>query len=265
MAENGASTHPGGATARPPEGRAPVAILGVEVASLDEDEAVALLDAAVAERRATRVAFANANLLNFAAHDADLRRALARFTVLNDGIGVDIARRVLAGGPFAANLNGTDFVPHYLETRRHALRIYLFGATEETVRRARAILSARYPRHDFVGHQHGFLAPETWPDAASAIARTRADLLVVALGNPRQEMWIDAHHAATGATVAMGVGALFDFVAGNVRRAPPIARRLRVEWIYRLALEPRRLARRYLIGNGAFLWRVARQRLGGRS
>ena len=76
------------------------------------------------------------------------------------------------------------------------------------------------------------------------------------MGNPLQELWIDEHGAVTGATLFFAVGALLDFQAGTVRRAPAWVRRLRCEWIFRLFQEPLRLAQRYLIGNFVFLGRV---------
>lgn len=88
------------------------------------------------------------------------------------------------------------------------------------------------------------------------IRAVRADCVLVAMGNPLQEIWIDEHGDKTGATLFFAVGALLDFQAGTVRRAPAWVRRLRCEWIFRLLQEPLRLAQRYLIGNFVFLGRV---------
>jgi len=96
-----------------------------------------------------------------------------------------------------------------------------------------------------------------------AIRASGATLLLVALGNPAQELWIGRHLAATGVQVAFGVGALFDFLAGEVSRAPAFVRRTRLEWAWRLMLEPKRLFRRYVLGNPLFLMRVMRRRLLG--
>jgi exopolysaccharide biosynthesis WecB/TagA/CpsF family protein len=103
-----------------------------------------------------------------------------------------------------------------------------------------------------VGVENGF------GDRVAAAARIRAacpDVLLVALGNPLQEFWIAEHLRALDARVAIGVGALFDYLAGRVRRAPRWVRALRSEWVFRMLMEPRRLAQRYLVGNPVFLWR----------
>ena len=91
------------------------------------------------------------------------------------------------------------------------------------------------------------------------IRHSGADVVLVAMGNPKQELFIHNHLAATGCLVGIGVGALFDFLAGSVPRAVPRVQRWRLEWVYRLAQEPRRLAGRYLVGNPLFLMRILRQ------
>ena len=92
----------------------------------------------------------------------------------------------------------------------------------------------------------------------------RADLLFVAMGSPKQEHWIASNVALTGARFALGVGGSFDHLSGLVRRAPRWMQRTGLEWLHRFVQEPRRLWRRYLIGNTAFIWLVIRQRLRAR-
>ena len=267
-----AGTTPGGAVATSPPrssdgtGRSRFAgiettdILGVDVLALDEARALAIVDDAIADRRQLSIAFANANLLNFAAADESLREALSRFMVLNDGIGVDLARRMLEGHPFPANPNGTEFNPYIFEHSRHDLRVFFLGATEDMVRRAGAAIERDHPRHTMVGVQHGFAPPEEQGEIADRIASLDVDVLMVAMGNPRQEAWLAEYQERSGAIVGLGVGAMFDRFAGVVQRPPAIVLKLRVEWLYRLLREPRRLARRYLVGNGLFLWRVWKQK-----
>ncbi|PRD64620.1 hypothetical protein C6P64_13660 [Malikia granosa] len=109
------------------------------------------------------------------------------------------------------------------------------------------------------------MAPRSVPAAITMrkIRLTQADALLVGVGAPRQERWIQAHAAATGTTVVVGVGGLFDYYAGNIARAPLWMRRSGLEWLFRLLQEPRRLARRYLVGNWVFMMRVIGDRLRG--
>jgi exopolysaccharide biosynthesis WecB/TagA/CpsF family protein len=109
-----------------------------------------------------------------------------------------------------------------------------------------------------VGTEHGYGGAD---DVVARVREARPDLLLVALGNPRQEQWIAANLDRLNARVAIGVGALFDYLSGNVVRAPRwMLGSMRSEWIFRLLVEPRRLWRRYLLGNPKFLWRLVTTR-----
>lgn len=232
-------------------------ILGVTISDLGRDRAITSIDRALTEGERIHVCFANAHTLNVACANEHLHSALSRFLVLNDGIGTDIASRIKFGTPFRDNLNGTDFVPDFLERTQHRLRIYLVGTTSEIVEDAARKLSLNYPRHMIVGWRNGFfLGPQDVEQTCCDIRASRADCVLVGMGNPLQELWIDNHGDKTGARFLMAVGALFDFQAGQVSRAPGWVRYLRCEWIFRLLQEPTRLADRYLVGNFRFLGRV---------
>jgi alpha-1,3-mannosyltransferase len=223
------------------------------------DETVGLIDARFEKREPVAVAFANAHTLNVAAANLHFRMALRSALVFNDGIGVDIASRILYGSSFPENLNGTDFSPNYLRHTKHRYRIFLLGATPGTAERATVRLSALCPRHKIVGCHHGQFDADKASAIADLICRSGANVLLVGMGNPKQELFIHNHLAETGCTLGIGVGALFDFLAGNVPRATPRIQKWHLEWLYRLAHEPRRLAGRYLVGAPLFLTRILQQ------
>jgi exopolysaccharide biosynthesis WecB/TagA/CpsF family protein len=227
-------------------------ILGVEVLSCHLDLACDLIETRIANRTPARVAFLNANLSLLAVQRPDLREALKAFMVFNDGLGVDIANRVLNGSRFPANLNGTDLVPYFLGRIRYSLRIFLFGARPETLQKAARVIQRRWPHHIVVGQAHGYHDVGQQALIPEIILKARPDVVLVAMGNPIQELWI-AQHVPRCAPCCLGVGALFDFLAGDVKRAPRWIRAVRCEWMFRLALEPRRLWRRYLVGNAKFI------------
>jgi alpha-1,3-mannosyltransferase len=231
----------------------------VAVQVLKFDEAVKLIDSRFDQREPFIVAFVNAHTLNVAATQADFRAVLQNCTVLNDGIGIDIASRILYGAPFPENLNGTDFNPNYLQRTRHRYRLFLLGANPGVAERAAIRLSELCPFHRIVGCQHGHFDPDQIAEVVANIRQSEADVVLVAMGNPKQELFLQEHLAATGCTLGIGVGALFDFLAGEVPRAKSWVQKWRLEWIFRLAQEPRRLARRYLYGNPLFLLRVCKQ------
>lgn len=229
-------------------------LLGVQFRVLTQAEAVAALDAALEQEQPTRVTFANAHTLRLASRTPALKELLNTSLVLNDGVGVDIASRMKFGKRFPANLNGTDFVPHFLDATRHRLRIYLLGARPDVVNKAARVFMARWPNHTVVGTRDGFFQSDEADAICGAINRARPDVLLVALGNTKQEEWLARHGPALSSRLQLGVGALFDFSTGRVSRAPPWMRRARMEWMYRLALEPRRMFTRYVVGNALFLW-----------
>jgi len=117
-----------------------------------------------------------------------------------------------------------------------------------------------YPGLRVAGTQHGYFAESDSEAVIAGIRHSQADVLLVAFGAPRQEAWIRQHFITSGATVAIGVGGLFDYYANRIPRAPLWMRRLGLEWVFRLVQEPGRLWRRYLIGNLVFLGRLARIR-----
>jgi alpha-1,3-mannosyltransferase len=234
-------------------------ILDVSLPVWARATALAELDRHFERDSNTVVAFANANCLNFAQTDSRVRSALREALVLNDGIGVDIASRLLFGAQFPDNLNGTDFTPYYLQNTRHRFRLYLLGGRPGIAEKAAQRLSQACPRHSIVGCRDGYFRRAEDPHVAQAIRATRADVLLVAMGNPEQELWLRNNLAATGCRLGFAIGALFDFMAGETQRAPTWVRAARLEWVYRLAHEPRRLWRRYVLGNPLFLARVLGQ------
>ena len=236
-------------------------ILGNEVFAINWSDGIALLGRLVRDRHFTKVSFLNAHSANIAFGNTELADAFADFLILPDGIGVDIAAQILHGAPFPANLNGTDFVPAFLVATPTPLKVALLGATSENIESAARALSTMAPQHEFVAVNDGFFREEDEPRILAELKRIRPDILLVAMGVPRQELWINGNVTAEHCTLPIAVGALFDFLSGAVPRAPLWMRRMRLEWVFRLLLEPARLFDRYVVGNPLFLSRVLRQKM----
>lgn len=232
-----------------------VPILEVPFARLAPMDVVARVREMLAARRPHHLVLANAHTLNCAAEDPAYRAVLQRADlVLRDGAGVELAAK-LTGQRLEYNFVGTDFVPLLLASiATPRVRVFLYGARAGVAAAAGETLRRFSPGVEIVGCLDGYGDPEA---AVAAIAAAKPDVLLVARGNPLQELWIDANLARIDVRLAIGVGALFDFLAGRVTRAPRWIRKMRGEWIYRLWLEPKRLWRRYLVGNVLFIWRVA--------
>ncbi|TQS70239.1 WecB/TagA/CpsF family glycosyltransferase [Rhodobacteraceae bacterium] len=222
------------------------------------DASTAQTVAALLDGGARSVYFLNAHCANLAHTRPAYSAALGRADViLPDGIGVDLAAR-MAGIRLGANLNGTDFTPALLqEAAKRGLSVFLIGATPGTARRAGEALCRDIAGLQIAGTLNGYDDVADPEAAIATINASGAGIVLVAMGVPQQELWIDRHLEHLSPRLVLGVGALFDFLAGNVVRAPAPVRRMRLEWGWRLAQEPRRLARRYVLGNGRFLWRAA--------
>jgi exopolysaccharide biosynthesis WecB/TagA/CpsF family protein len=210
-----------------------------------------------------RVNFMNAHCFNVMARNKQYATAVnsADF-LLPDGIGVALAAK-MTGHQLTANLNGTDFIPALLEeSAQRGKSVYLFGGTPGTAEKAAANLIRKIPGLRVVGVRDGFAGAQNDAEVVADINASGADIVLVALGVPMQELWLHRNAPYIDANLTLGVGAALDFFAGNVARAPAWVRKAKSEWIWRLALEPRRLAKRYITGNPSFLARAAKQAAG---
>ena len=239
-------------------------ISGIRLLNLSMDNLLDAIVAALDNRARTRIAFVNPDCANLAARDPRYRLTLNQCDwVCADGIGMKIAGSLL-GRPVRQNLNGTDLFPRLcaaLAQSGHTL--YLLGAQPGVARAATEWALARYPGLKIAGARSGYFSSTEEDGVVAAIRASGADVLLVAMGAPRQEIWLERNLAATGAVVGMGVGGLFDFYSGRIPRAPLWLREIGGEWIYRLLQEPGRMWRRYLVGNWIFLYRIFAEKISG--
>lgn len=214
--------------------------------------------------RKTKVVFVNAHVINTAEADPAYRAVLKSADLcLADGSGMALAARA-AGTPFAANTNGTDVFPLLCsEAARRGRRIFLLGGRDGVAERAAETIRSAGLGAAIAGTHHGYFRPGSAEEQAAidAANASGAEIVLVAMGVPVQDTWIAQNASRLSAPVLAGVGGLFDFFAGNVSRAPLAVRAVGMEWAWRLALEPARLWRRYIIGNAVFMGRIAMLRI----
>jgi exopolysaccharide biosynthesis WecB/TagA/CpsF family protein len=225
----------------------------------DRAEAVARVRDAITARAGGVFGFCNMHTYNLALRSPPFADALSHITVFNDGLGIDIASWLMFGKAFPANLNGTDFLPDLFAALDSPRRVYLLGAAPGVAEEAGAKITERFPHIVIAGTHHGFFTPDEREQVLKNVAAARADIVLIGMGNPRQEL-LAVSAADRIDAVQICVGAFLDFTAGRIPRAPRLVRMLRAEWIYRLVLEPRRLAPRYLGGALPFLRSVLRER-----
>lgn len=226
----------------------------------DRSAAVDEIRRAIDSKTPQVFAFCNMHTFNMAMRMPALADALSTATVFNDGLGIDIASMILFGCKFPENLNGTDLTPSLLSSFDRNVAVFLVGSPAGVAAEAGAALSVQHPFVQIVGSSHGFFTDAESAALVAEIRAARTELLLVGMGNPRQELWATKVAEQSGAVV-LCVGAFIDFAAGRVSRAPLWIRRLRSEWLYRMALEPSRLWRRYIGGASPFLYAVVLERL----
>ena len=206
-----------------------------------------------------RVNFMNAHCFNVMARDWQYAAAVnsADFR-MPDGIGVTLAAKMV-GHTLTTNLNGTDFIPELLKkAAKLGKSVFLFGSTPGTADAAANKLKHKIPDLLIAGTRDGFAQAQNTADVITDINNSGADIVLVALGVPMQELWLHRNAPFLNADLTMGVGAALDFFAGKTTRAPSWFRKAKCEWVWRLALEPHRMAERYIKGNIKFLARAAK-------
>jgi N-acetylglucosaminyldiphosphoundecaprenol N-acetyl-beta-D-mannosaminyltransferase len=243
--------------------RPPITILGVPFDNVTTTEALDRIDQMIISREPHYLATANVDFLVKAREDIELRRILFDADlVLCDGTPLLWVSRLL-GNPLSERVAGADVVPRLMQlAAEKKYRIFLLGATPDSVARAADNLHDANPELNIVGYYSppfNKLIEMDHDEIKRRIAAARPDVLLVSFGCPKQEKWIAMHFRDLGVPVAAGVGATIDFLAGKIPRAPIWMQHSGVEWIYRLIQEPRRLFRRYIKDLWIFSWSILAQ------
>lgn len=243
-----------------------VHLLGSPLDVVDMDEAVTRCEAAIASREFLQHMSINAAKLVSMRDDEELREGVnACGLVTADGQSVVWAARLL-GVRLPERVAGIDLMERMLAAaERRGYRVYFLGARQEVLDTAIERLRERHPELIVAGSQHGYFGDEETDAVAAAIRDSKADILFVAMTSPRKEHFLGRLGPSLGAPFAMGVGGSVDVVAGQTKRAPVALQRAGLEWAYRMAQEPRRLGKRYLVKNAQFIWMVLRERFTRRS
>ncbi len=241
----------------------PVIILDVPVHPVTFEQFLALVGEFIANGTPRQVCTANPEFVMTAQRQPEFMAVLQNADlVLADGVGLLWAAKRL-GCELPQRVTGSDGI--YLLAERAAQEgwtLFLLGAQPGVADRTAAILSDRYPGLQVAGTWPGSPADEDYPEIARRIQAARPDILLVAYGAPKQDIWIARHKEDLGVPVSMGVGGAFDFVAGVQKRAPGWIIRLNLEWLWRLITQPWRWKRQLDLPR--FAWQVIRSEAGSR-
>lgn len=235
-------------------------VLGVGIDAVTEAQALDMIQAFVREGGPHQVVTANPEILDNATRTPALHALINRAALVTaDGQGVLLAGRIL-GTPFPARVTGIELAEALCrESAARGLSLYFLGAEPGVVDEAAANMRAQYPGVRIVGTHHGYFRKEGPAAVLADIKATQPDIVLVGMGSPYQEQFIDKELARLGVPVAIGVGGSFDVLSGRVERAPEIFIRLRLEWLYRIASDRKRWKRALALPR--FVLKVLRQKV----
>lgn len=229
-------------------------ILDCRLDVVDAGEATRRILDEAREGSGAQIVTLGTEMVVYAQDDARFRAVVNACALsLCDTVGLlTVARR--RGAPLRERVTGVELLEHLCEgAAAAALPVYFLGGSPGVAADAAAILEVRYPGLQVAGTHDGFFTDEQTPAIVQSIAAAGARLLFVGMGSPRQEFWLAEHLRETGCGAGVGVGGSLDVISGRVARAPRIARRLGLEWLYRLITEPRRWRRQLALPRFAWL------------
>jgi N-acetylglucosaminyldiphosphoundecaprenol N-acetyl-beta-D-mannosaminyltransferase len=226
-----------------------VALFGLPITNVTMAQAVARIEEHILSGTTHQIATANLDFARNSLKDQYLQRIICECSmVLPDGAPM-VWASTLFGSPLKERVTGVDLIPELAKlSAERGYGIYLLGASEESSRRAAEVLAERYPGVRIVGRMSPEIQPLHEMDneyLLREIDEADPDILLVAFGNPKQEIWIHRHRDRLKVPVAIGIGGAFDLIAGNLKRAPKWMQWMQLEWCFRLAQEPFRLLPRY--------------------
>ncbi len=223
-----------------------VDVFGVSISKITMEEARAKVGEFVKSNQFHSIYTPNPEIIMLAKKDASFHQILEEADlVVPDGIGVVIASKLKKGEKLPERVAGYDLVQNTMKDAvKEGYKYYFFGSKPGISEKAAVKMRETYPGIEIVGTRDGYFKPEDEEKIVEDINKSGANILLVALGAPKQEKWIEANkHLLPNIRVAVGVGGSFDVMSGNVKRAPLAFQKLGLEWFYRLLQEPTRFKR----------------------
>ncbi|MBW4428071.1 MAG: WecB/TagA/CpsF family glycosyltransferase [Nostoc desertorum CM1-VF14] len=243
-------------------------ICGVEIDKYSFDEVVdRIVEHASYHRKPEYVVTPNAMHILSLQKDSNFQDIYRKaFLVVPDGVSLLWAAKFLRT-PLKGRVNGTDLFEKLCAiAAKKGLKVFLLGGRPGSAEKAKDTLVNRYPSLQIVGTYcppYGFESqPAELNSINSTIRAAAPDILFVGLGAPKQEKWIAANYLNLGVPISVGIGVSFELVSNMVKRSPVLMQKTGFEWLFRLLVEPKRLWKRYILGNPTFVWLVIKQYVG---
>lgn len=217
-------------------------ILGINVCATSYDELKKFIIDDIKCNKKSFIVAINPEKILKAKDNIELKKLLNRATYqIPDGVGVIYASKIRKGS-IKSRITGIDSMEMICKlSNDEGYKIFMYGAKKDTVLKAKEVLEKKYPNIKIVGYMDGYEKDDN--KIVSVINKSKADIIFVALGSPKQEEWIKNHMDKLNVKIFQGVGGSFDVISGNIKRAPKWMRKSGLEWLYRLIKEPKRIFR----------------------
>lgn len=239
-----------------------ITLTGIPIDAFTMFQTLARIEDSISKKKMLHHVVINAAKLVSAQKDSALRASIENCDLINaDGQAVVWASRFL-NQPLPERVAGIDLMENLVKLAyKRKYRIFFFGAKEEVLSKLVQKYSVMYSENIIAGYRNGYFTKEEEPIIAKQIADSKADILFVAISSPKKEIFLNSYKDIIKTPFIMGVGGSFDVVAGKVKRAPLWMQKAGLEWFYRFLQEPKRMWKRYLYGNSAFIALIAKEKL----
>lgn len=242
-----------------------VNIMDVDIDVLTVAQTIELVEQYVIQKEPLHLIGVNADKLNEVAKNERLRQIVNSCGVINaDGASVIMASKYLKK-PLPERVAGIDLMDDLVNlSEKKGYRVYLLGAKQEVVEATAKVLQEKYPLLKIVGIHNGYFKEADWPAVSHELKAAEPDFVFVGITSPLKEYLVEYLQSDGHRCVFMGVGGSFDVISGNISRAPKWVQKINMEWLYRMLQEPKRLFKRYFVGNWKFIVAIAKEKRGAK-
>ncbi|MBV6478473.1 MAG: UDP-N-acetyl-D-mannosaminuronic acid transferase [Ignavibacteria bacterium] len=235
-----------------------IKIFGIEVANINYSDFLQIFDNSINNMRKMHIAYANAHTLNQIYGNEKMKKLYSSFDLIHpDGIGIFLASKIMFGSRgLKQRITGSDFYEHLInESVKKSWSYFFFGHDELTLSQ----ISIKHPKLMIKGFNEGYNFNSE--EVLDKINKSNADILIIGLSAPKQEIWINENSKKLKSSVVLAVGEGIKVFAGKKIRGPLLARKAGFEWFFRFMSNPSKNFNKYIIGNNLFLYRVIREKL----
>lgn len=239
-----------------------IVILNTVIDVLDIQQTITLVEKYVKTKTPLHLMGVNADKINEVNHNERMKQIVNSCGVINaDGGSVVFASKLL-NNPLPERVAGIDLMQSLVKlSAQKGYSVYLLGAKQEVVEKTSKVLKEQYPSLKVVGIHNGYFKETDWPMISNELKEKEPDFVFVGITSPLKEYLIEYLQDDDNKSVFMGVGGSFDVISGKISRAPLLMQKIGMEWIFRVIQEPRRLFKRYFIGNSIFVVNIIGERL----